>query len=494
MEKLKLTYKSAITSFTEVNSSFDSGVLRVCYTGDNRNGSSISRETMERCIHTIFNCPIVCNYDRETDSIGEHDMDIVMKEGKPVLINETQPIGVVPTGANWWFELDDDHEYLCVEVLVWKRQEAYAHIKENGITDESMEIAVTGYHRGENGIMVIDEFEFNAFCLLESAEPCYEGASLSLFTVSDAFKDMIEDLKNVSASISKVDMEITRKEEQNLEEKNKILAEFGLTAEQLGIEDLDSCTAEDLTAKCKEFSLTAGQLEDEIFKALSAVTYTDEWGTRSRYFYIDRDEATSTIFAIDAQEGWDLYGLSYSMNGDKVVIDFENPVRKKVSYVDFDEGETQEVFAMFATELLDIGVAMQSKTEEDLGLKYAEEIRTLEASAEESASKISELTAEVEELRQFKVSTLAEQREEEIEAVFAQFEDLSGIEAFESLREDFGEMSAEEIEDKCFSIRGRNMQFSHKKQQKNSARIPAKLPKAEDEPYGGVFEKYPPHK
>lgn len=494
MEKLKLTYKSAITSFTEVNSSFDSGVLRVCYTGDNRNGSSISKETMESCIQTIYNCPIVCNYDRETDSIGEHDMDIVMKEGVPVLINETQPIGVVPTGANWWFELDDDHEYLCVEVLIWKRQEAYVHIKDNGITDESMEITVTDYHKGENGTMVIDEFEFNAFCLLESAEPCYEGASLTLFSMSDAFKDMIEDLKNVSASISKVDMEFTRKEEQNLEEKNKILAEFGLTAEQLGIEDLDSCTAEDLTAKCKAFSLTAAQLEEQIYDALSAVTYTDEWGTRSRYMYIDRDESTHTVFAVDAQDNWNLYGLSYAMNGDNVVIDFEHAVRKKVSFVDFDEGEVQDAFAVFATEMLDIGVSMRSKTEEELGLKYADEIRTLEASAEESATKINDLTAEVEELRQFKASTLAEQREEEIEAVFAQFEDLSGIEAFEALRSDCGEMTTEEIEDKCFSIRGRHMNFSHKKQQKNSAKILAKTPQAEEEPYGGVFEKYPPHK
>lgn len=483
LEKMNLTYKSSIGSFSSVNSSFDSGVLKVCYTGDNRNGSSISKETMARCINTIYNCPIVCNYDRETDSIGEHDMTIVMKDGVPALINETDPVGVVPAGANWWFEVEDEHEYLCVEVLIWKRQEAYAHIKENGITDESMEIAVTSYHKDERGIMIIDEFEFNAFCLLESAEPCYEGASLELFSIDKfrtAFDEMIEDLKNVSASFAKVDID-SRKEEQNLE-KEKILAEFGLTAEQLGIDDLESCTEEDLKAKCEEFSLTAGQLAGQIFEALSTETYTDEWGTWCRYIYVDHDTETHTVFAVDAKDSWNLYGLSYAMNGDNVVIDFSTPVRKKVSYVDFDEGEQTSAFAAVATEVLEIGAAMAESAKKEFSQKMAD--------AEE---KIKSLSGEVEELTQFKASVMAEQRAEEVEAVFASFEDLTGIEAFEDLKKNFGEMTTDEIEDKCFSIRGRNMQFS-KKKEKQQPRIPAKIPHAEDEPYGGVFEKYPPHK
>lgn len=479
LEKLKLTYKSSISDFTRVNSSFDSGVLRVCYTGDNRNGSSISREAIERCIHTIYNCPIVCNYDRDTDSIGEHDMDIVMKDGTPVLVNETQPIGVVPTGANWWFDVDDGHEYLCVEVLIWKRQEAYAHVKENGITDESMEIAVTAYHMDKD-VVVIDEFEFNAFCLLESAEPCYEGASLVLFGLDEfraAYDAMIEDLKNSY-----------RKEEQDLEEKNKLLTQFGLTAEQLEIEDLETIELEDLKDMCESYSLTAGQLEEQILEALFAEKYTDEWGTWARYIYIDYEIESHTVFAVDTQDNYNLYGLTYKMNGDNVIIDFATPVRKKVSYVDFDEGETQSAFSLLAADVFEVGSARSEKIQEDLKAEFAQK--------EEAANaKIVELTNEVEELKQFKASVLDEQRAAEVAAVFAQFEDLEEIEAFKSLKEDYGDMTLDEIEEKCFSIRGRNMQlqFSQKKSTKAPARIPAKMPKAEDEPYGGLFEKYPPH-
>lgn len=476
MEHLKLTYKSSISSFKSVNSSFDSGVLRVCYTGDNRNGSSISREVMERCMHTIYNCPIVCNYDRETDSIGEHDMDIVMKDGEPVLVNETQPIGVVPSGANWWFEMDDDHEYLCVDVLIWKRQEAYAHVKENGITDESMEIAVTAYHMDKD-IVVIDEFEFNAFCLLESAEPCYEGASLVLFGLDEfrvAFNAMIEDLK----------------EEQKVEEKNKILTEFGLTAEQLEIEDLEACSLEDLKEKCEafqNFSLTAEQMEEQIFEALRTQTYEDSWGTWNRYIYVDYDTEKQMVYVVDTQDDYKLYGLSYAMNGDNVVVDFAAPVRKKVSYVDFDEGGTQAAFAKVANDVLECGSARAEKMQEDLRAEFTQK--------EEAANeKIAQMNAELEELLQFKADTMNERRAAEVEAVFEKFEDLCGIEAFEALRSDYGEMSADEIEEKCFSIRGRNMQIKFSKKDKPSARIPAKQPRQDDEPYGGIFEKYPPHK
>ena len=46
-EILNLTYASSLTDLCEINSSFDSGILRIAYTGDNRNGSSISKDVFE---------------------------------------------------------------------------------------------------------------------------------------------------------------------------------------------------------------------------------------------------------------------------------------------------------------------------------------------------------------------------------------------------------------------------------------------------------------
>ena len=139
-EILNLTYASSLTDLCEINSSFDSGILRIAYTGDNRNGSSISKDVFERCIKTIYNCPVVCNYDRETDTLGGHDMELVRKDdGSTTIVNLTQPVGVVPqTSKVYWESVEEDdgtvNEYLCAEVLIWKRQEAYRKIKEDGIT------------------------------------------------------------------------------------------------------------------------------------------------------------------------------------------------------------------------------------------------------------------------------------------------------------------------------------------------------------------------
>lgn len=40
-EILNLTYASSLTDLCEINSSFDSGILRIAYTGDNRNGNVV---------------------------------------------------------------------------------------------------------------------------------------------------------------------------------------------------------------------------------------------------------------------------------------------------------------------------------------------------------------------------------------------------------------------------------------------------------------------
>ena len=145
---LNMTFASSLTNLCEVNSSFDTGVLRICYTGENRNKSFFSKETIVKSIPTIYNCPIVCNYDRETDTLGGHDIELVCDgNGALKLINATTPVGVIPESAKVWFddyEEDDGtiHEYLYAEVLLWKRQEAYQKIKKDGITAHSMEIKV----------------------------------------------------------------------------------------------------------------------------------------------------------------------------------------------------------------------------------------------------------------------------------------------------------------------------------------------------------------
>ena len=239
---MRIVFSSGISNLVEKNSSFDSGVLRVAYTGKNRNNSFISKETYERCIQSIYNCPIVCNYDRETDTIGSHDIELVSTDdGGMKIVNITQPVGVIPESAKyWWEEIEDNsgvHEYLCVDALIWKRQEAYRKIKDDGITDESMEISIK---EGEmvDGMYVIKRFEFTAFCLLGTAEPCFESASLEMFSC-DGFKqqlaEMMQEFKEAfttaqpSKEVGIHPQNYSEGGEEVLEQKVALMAEFGLT-------------------------------------------------------------------------------------------------------------------------------------------------------------------------------------------------------------------------------------------------------------------------
>lgn len=506
-QKINLTYESSLVELEEVNSSFDKGILRVAYAGKNRNGSFISKEAFERSIDSIYNCPIVCNYIRESNSIGSHDVEIVDNGNGMKIVNITQPVGVIPESSQYWWEMiaEEDgkvHEYLCVDALIWKRQEAYEKIKENKITDESMEITV------KSGKMVddsyhIDSFEFTAFCLLESAEPCFESASLEVFSL-DKFKEEYTKMMNeFKESFSKVNTssedDINAKNIQNLSKggknslnKTDILSEYGLTLESIDF-DIDDYSIDELKEKLEKmkndsFSISNQQFMDELFTALSSVKFTDpDWGECSKYSYIDHDNELSEVYCYDCED-WKVYGFPYSMNGDHVVIDFACKKRKKCSFVDFDEGSPD----------ISYSTAFSVIKEAIINSKNAE-INTVMSDAEAKYNvanqEIEGLKSKIESLKEFKEATLSEERKTKESELFARFSDLEGAEAFDALKENCSDLTLDEIESKCYEIKGRSMaeKFSVKKSE--SVRISVEnhdTNKNDDEPYGGVFLKYPP--
>lgn len=521
-ENCSIVFSSAIDELTEANSSFDRGVMKIAYHGQNRNKMFIGKKAFDEAIPSIYNCPIVCNYNRETDSIGAHDMEVVKRDNSIKLVNVTTPIGIVPESANtWWTEVveenGDVHEYLCADILIWKRQEAYSHVKENGITDESMEIKIKNGHRKDDGLYHVESFEFLAFCLLESASPCFESADIELFSLGDfkaQYANMMEDFKRefsqvITASADDIKQNLSKGGTDELD-VNELMQKYGLTAEdvnfdvsgmeqseiearfaqiqeqkqsnpdanfseeseegdssdngaaeaseadnensgdeghddgesQPGNEDQDgNDDAHDDQSK-QEFSLSAEQFFRELHDALSTEVYTDPiWGDTRRYWYMDHDYEASEVYVYDVSDD-KIYGFMYSRNGDNVVIDFSTKKRKKTVYTDFDEGES--VFSV--REIIS-----------------------------EFRSKFEKRTADEAE-------------------VFSRFADLNGNELFEQLRSDCSEMTIDQIEEKCFAIRGRSTPATHFSldTQTKAPRIPIERPGAGkmDEPYGGVFAKY----
>lgn len=514
---MSLVYSSGIDAITSFNSSFDKGVLRVCYVGANRNGSFISKDTFERCMPSIYNCPIVCRYDRATDSLGSHDVEVVKDEnGTLHMVNATHPVGVVPESARyWWEEIDDGtetHDYLCVDVLLWKRQEAYRKIREDGIVSESMEITIKdGCH--SDGLYIINNFEFTAFCLLGSAEPCYESASLEVFSCSDLkaqLAEMMHELKesfSITQSPDGVDVNQNYSEggKEVLEQKTALMEEFGLTAEELDF-DIESFSVEELREKFEAMSADSDpvateepEVEEpaaseeqfalveqflvELREALYSVTVETCWGEMNRYSYVDCDMELMQVYAYD-MEDWNLYGFPYSTNGDNVTVDFDGRMRKKFAIVDFDEGEQVAAFASIYKTITE----RHGEFEHQWTEKY-----------QAAEGQITEMQAELDELRTFKSNIETAEREAALQAerdeVFANFTQLDGVEEFEALRENCAETDMEVLTEKCYAILGRrSAELKFNLGTTGDTKPPRlKLPKEEeleDEPYGGIFKKY----
>jgi hypothetical protein len=433
-------------------------------------------------------------------------MDVAKdKDGRLKLINTTQPVGVVPSGARYWYEdvEEDDgsvHTYLFVETLLWKRQEAYDKIKEDGIVDESMEITIKNAHM-EDSVLVIDSFEFTAFCLLGTAEPCYESAALMLCSQNEfqqQFTLMMTELKEQFSTEQLSDGVVNKGFDSEggkaLDEKRALMAQYGLTEDSIDFE-LDEFSIEELTAKFEELTSNPGeepaepvvdnenfalaeQFKSELVAELSAEKVETCWGEMERYWYVDYDAETSEVYCYDSGD-WNLYGFTYSMNGDHVVVNFESKTRKKYAIVNFDEGEQTSVFA-------EVFSIVSQKFESDcneLKEKFAQE-------SARAAAMESELTA----LRTFKENAEQAAAAAVRETVLEQFADLEGNEAFEALRNDCGQYSAEELEEKCYALRGRFSTMTFSAQHPKSVKIPAAgvfgKDVDENEPYGGAFLEF----
>ena len=507
-EKKSMIYAATVSDLEEINHSFARGKMKIAYHGRNNNGSHISREAFEASLPSIFNRPIVAHYIHETDSIGGHDVSIVKESDGLAMYNITEPVGVVPESARTWWEWVEEadgtmREYLCCDIIVWKRQRAYQHLEDNKVTDESMEIEVVNRHYDEHGEMHIDLFEFTAFCLLERDRPCFPSADIELFTISECkerFAEMMDDFHKefsqvITASADDIYTQLFSKggnREMNIEE---MMTQYGLSAEDVTFDtagmdqnELEQRFAELRDAKGgagdanpqpepevpelptepepQQFSLTQEQFMSELFAALYSQEIDDPWfgGKMPRYWYVDCDTEAGMVYAYDGLDD-KLYGYPFAMNGDNVVVDFSGGKRMKIQFTEFDEGTSDTM--VFAC------------------------MRDLRQDCKKKFDTVTEANATLEK---FKADTLHEKLKGEQQRVFAMFEDLVGNDRFDALFNDCGNMSAEDLEEKCYAIRGRigTQQKFSATGNPESIRLPiegTKNPGA-DEPYGGIFAEY----
>lgn len=538
---MNLTFDSDVSKLTEVNKSFDAGVIRIAYTGENRNKSFISKASFEKALPSIYNCPIVCNYDISTDELGGHDIEIVKdSDGALRVINTTDPIGVIPESAKVWFENytgEDgiEREYLYAEALFWKRQAAYQKVKKDGITNQSMEISVNDMEK-KDGLYYINDFEFTAFTAI-GVEPCFENSAIEVFS-QKAYKEQLSEMMNdlrasfnlVTSSDEDVDdihpHYFTKGDVETLKDKIELAEKYGIdiealdfSIEELSIEELtekfeamqmsesvndsdaESAPQEETFAEAEaeaepaaeeaeseaeqaeeeapaeEFALTRN-MREEFQRELATHPVVDRWGEQRPYWFEDFDADKSEVYIQDPVD-YLYYALSYRFDNDKCIIDFNSKKRVLISFVDFVEGAEQSV-----------DPAMVSMFEA-LDEKFAAN-ESAESAYAELNEKYNALEATCKELREFKASVESAAAEQERNELFAKFEDLADVDAFKELRKVADQYDLDTLEEKCFAIRGRQGVSVNFSLIENSSSPKIKLDKHINtpKPYGGVVEHY----
>ncbi len=463
---------SSITDIQDLNSSFAKGKIKVMYLGSNQNNSHFTKEAVEKALPSLANVPVVCNWNKETEEIGGHDVELATdSDGKLVLRTLTDPCGVVPKDATFSFQeenIDENtvREYLIADdVILWKRQPVYQHIAKENKVSHSMEIAIHKATKDPDGILHIEEFEFTALCLLGNCEPCFEGSCLELYSLQSFGNQMSQMMKEFKTYLSEFELHTTNQTE----------------IPKGGNKTLNNQTTSTIPVDAS-FALES-RVESELRRLVRAEKVETHWGLEPKRWFVDYDKDKSEVYYTNRDDSL-LCGSPFSISGDEITIDFSQVTAKKWAIVDLEDGDKQvEIFT--TKELLEVADSLSAELSSS-----KEAFSSLEL---ENAN----LKADLELLKQYKANIEISEKKGEFEAMFAKFADLSGVAEFEALvteiSNDALSFSVSEIEEKCYAIRGKNVPTATVPATQEFSKSPKlKVVGAEaiKEPYGGLFTKY----
>lgn len=527
----RVRFSTTFEDIRDINPSFAAGKMRIAYVGDNRNGSSISKQVLQAAIPSMFNCPVVARYDRASNSFGSHDVELVLKDNTIKIVNVTQPVGVVPLGAEYSFETDVDangveHEYLSTTVYLWKRQEAFEHICELGAIDESMECVFEESHVDERGYLVADRMYFEAFCLLESAEPCYEGAGVEVSTeaLTGSFNQQFARLQDELAQLPNAVPDSTAqicqeggKADMDFETKiTEMLQEFGLTQENLNFEISEDMELEDIREKVSALAaerVAASEAADELADEGAAVDDTvnvdaaaDE-SADDTAVVADESEATSVEAALETQT----FSATYNAKRDALCALLKPTITDTAEIylylMDFDD---QYAYVERNTWTLpdysldqDYGRYSYTFDEATRSAALTSDFEPMVVTwlTEDEYNALEKRRSMLDELIEFRNATMAKTYQDNLTDLLNEFADLKDVEEFSAYTAQVQELAASEdtrldlevVRDHCFCIRGKQVKnFNEKLGDKKVPHVPV-APKAtigSDDPVGLLFNRF----
>lgn len=191
--------------------------IKVCYIGENRNGSLITEQVARKMANSLHGCPIVGYFDPETNDFSGHNRTIETGGGKFRVVDKTKAYGYVDSSAKVWFQdFTDDgvqHKYLMTEGWLWtsiyeesKRVIEHGNNQSMELDEKNLDGTWTFDDKGLPKFFIINEAMIQKLCILgEDVEPCFEGAGIAAqFSFDGDFKNQLFSLmEDIKTALSK---------------------------------------------------------------------------------------------------------------------------------------------------------------------------------------------------------------------------------------------------------------------------------------------------
>lgn len=412
------------------------------HTGLNENNGFFEKKVVEEAVPTIEYCPIVGfikNNILDGKDFSDHHY-IITKDENGVRRKYTgHSYGVVlsniDNNAHFEMRLCDDgveREFLVVEGVIWNMFEDAADIlNRDCIKKHSMELfppSVEGYE-DENEIFHYTKFSFRAACILgndEKYNPAMKNSTVEVETI--AITDFI---KQVQDEIS----------------------EKYVTFTKMVSEDIQNDKGGTMTmAKNTDFQTVMQQVDDISTMVSQFEVFEDRWGDAvPRYYFVDIQD--NEVIVVDRKTNYQYVGLPFTVDGDKVNIDFSSGNRKKICYENYEEGTTAPQGSFdFGEHIAEIEKTAFEKVQnaESKVTEANEAKETIETDFTNMKKEYDEIKPKYDEFCKAKEEQEAKELANAKNDMFAKFEDVLADNAdFTAIKENADELSLDDIEQKC---------------------------------------------
>lgn len=502
MDERKITSLRSTFSVDGEVSDEDTRFLKVTIdlmnVGENYNGSYFSKEVVDENIDSIRNTPILgyIEYDRYTkeNDFKGHEYVITRTEDGIERKYVGMAYGVIPEDCDprWVTKTTDsgrEVETLRVNGLMWERfSDATGIMRRDVEKAQSMELlveATDGYDDPEDGLFHFTKFMFNGACILGSGkEPAMENANVRVtdddFSVSDFVRSLQSELNDRFTAFARlIDDRVSQGGVSDMPKD--------IDVDEVMTDEADVSVATDFSDDSSnddvksDFANTMMQKFEDIASAVSShATMVDEfWGEEvPRYYAVDLQD--DEVIVVDRGDSYHYYGVPYTMDGDKPVLDFAGINRKKVRYERYEDGAPALSGAFdFGSHIASIEKAAHDKYDE-----VSSEYESVKTEYDEIKPKYDEYVAADEQRAQAEIDAAKDSK-------IAEYEDaLSGNEDFERIKENKGDIAVDEIEKECAVLYVRKMRSAKTNFSKGPTPAVGIIADDDDVPSGYVHTKY----